>query len=126
MDELTVRENVEYPARLAGELHDRRGLIDDLLEVLGLARLQRRFPRETSLGEQQRTAVARAVVLGPTLILADEPTAHQDAGWAAALFRTLAVAAVAGSACLVATHDLDVLATVDRTLHMADGRLTHD
>ena len=126
MDELTVRENVEYPARLTGELQHRRGLIEDLLEVLGLARLQRRFPRETSLGEQQRTAVARAVVLGPTLILADEPTAHQDAAWAAAVFRTLAGASVAGSACLVATHDLDVLGAVDRTLRMADGSLTHD
>ena len=126
MDELTVRENVEYPARLVGELHARRGLIDDLLEVLGLARLQRRSPRQTSLGEQQRTSVARAVVLAPTLILADEPTAHQDAAWAAAVFRTLAGAAVAGSACLVATHDLDVLGAVDRTLRIADGLLSGD
>ena len=60
-------------------------LVDDLLDRLGLTELQRRSPRETSLGEQQRTAVARAVVLAPTLIVADEPTAHQDAGWAAAV-----------------------------------------
>ena len=124
MDELTVRENVEYAARLTGQLHARRELIDDLLEQLGLAHLQHRPPRETSLGEQQRTAVARAVVLGPTLVVADEPTAHQDAGWAAAVLRILGDAAVAGSTCLVATHDPDVLGAVDRIDRMADGLLT--
>jgi putative ABC transport system ATP-binding protein len=123
MDELTVRENVEYPARLAGDLEQRRALIDDLLGQLGLSQLQRRSPRETSLGEQQRTSVARAIVLGPTLIVADEPTAHQDAMWAAVVLRTLGDAAVAGSACLVATHDPDVLSAVDRTVLMADGRI---
>jgi len=79
MDELSVRENVEYPARLARCLEDRRDLIEDLLERLGLAGMQHRPPTETSLGEQQRTAVARAVVLAPSLLVADEPTAHQDA-----------------------------------------------
>lgn len=123
MDELTVRENVEYPARLARCLDDRRELIEDLLERLGLADMQHRSPTETSLGEQQRTAVARAVVLGPSLLVADEPTAHQDAGWAAAVLRTLGDAVVAGSACVVATHDPDVLKAVDRTIRIADGRL---
>jgi len=124
MDELTVRENVEYPARLAGRLPERADLIDDLLDQLGLTTLQGRSPRETSLGEQQRTAVARAVVLGPTMIVADEPTAHQDADWASAVLRTLADAAIAGSCCLVATHDPDVLASLDRTIGISDGRLT--
>jgi len=123
MDELSVRENVEYPARLARCLADRRELIDDLLERLGLAAMQHRSPTETSLGEQQRTAVARAVVLAPALLVADEPTAHQDAGWAAAVLRTLGDATIAGSACVVATHDPDVLGTVDRTIRIADGRL---
>ncbi len=123
MDELTVRENVEYPARLQGDLPRRRRLVDDLLERLGLARLQHRPPTETSLGEQQRTAVARAVVLRPALIVADEPTAHQDAGWAAAVLATLGDAVVAGSGCIVATHDPDVLASVDRVVRIADGRL---
>jgi putative ABC transport system ATP-binding protein len=123
MDELTVRENVEYPARLARCLEERRDLIEDLLERLGLAGMQHRSPTETSLGEQQRTAVARAVVLAPSLLVADEPTAHQDAGWAAAVLRTLSDATLAGSACVVATHDPDVLGAVDRTIRIADGRL---
>ena len=123
MDELSVRENVEYPARLARCLDDRRELIEGLLERLGLAGMQHRSPTETSLGEQQRTAVARAVVLTPALLVADEPTAHQDAGWAAAVLRTLGDATIAGSACVVATHDPDVLGAVDRTIRIADGRL---
>ncbi|MET0801743.1 MAG: ATP-binding cassette domain-containing protein [Actinomycetota bacterium] len=122
MDELSVRENIEYPVRLAGESAARRDLVDDLLEQLGLSSLQRRSPRETSLGEQQRIAVARAVVLGPALIVADEPTAHQDAGSGAAVLRTLGDASLAGSCCVVATHDADVLGAVDRTVRMSDGR----
>jgi putative ABC transport system ATP-binding protein len=123
MDELSVRENVEYPARLAGRLEERRPLVDDLLETLGLTTMQRRSTREISLGEQQRTSVARAVVMGPTLLVADEPTAHQDAGWGAAVLGVLREAAVAGSGCIIATHDVDVLGAVDRTIHIDDGRL---
>jgi putative ABC transport system ATP-binding protein len=123
MDELSVRENVEYPARLAGRLEERRPLVDDLLEHLGLAAMQRRSVREISLGEQQRTSVARAVVMGPRLLVADEPTAHQDAGWGAAVLGVLREAAVAGSGCVIATHDVDVLGAVDRTIRIDDGRL---
>jgi putative ABC transport system ATP-binding protein len=123
MDELSVRENVEYPARLAGQLEERRPLVDDLLEHLGLTTLQRRSVREISLGEQQRTSVARAVVMGPRLLVADEPTAHQDAGWGASVLGVLREAAVAGSGCVIATHDVDVLGAVDRTIRIDDGRI---
>ena len=123
MDELSVRENVDYPVRLAGLLQERLPLVDDLLETLGLTTLQRRSVREISLGEQQRTSVARAVVMGPTLLVADEPTAHQDAGWGAAVLGVLREAAVAGSGCVIATHDADVLGAVDRTIRIDDGRI---
>jgi ABC-type lipoprotein export system ATPase subunit len=123
MDELSVRENIEYPARLEGRLEERRELIDDLIDRLGLSPLQGRTPPETSLGEQQRTAVARAVVLGPTLIVADEPTAHQDAGWTRAVLRTLTDATLNGGCCVIATHDATVLGSIDRAVGMADGRL---
>ncbi len=124
MDELTVGENVEYPARLAGRLEERRALVQDLLEVLGLSLLRNRHPKETSLGEQQRTALARALVLGPRLLVADEPTAHQDARWAQTMFSLLGdAAAVTGSCCVIATHDSSFTAHVDRTVAMADGRI---
>jgi putative ABC transport system ATP-binding protein len=123
VDELTVRANVEYPARLAGRLSESAEQIDRLLEDLGLAGLQDRLPRETSVGEQQRAALARTLVLSPRLVLADEPTGHQDEGWGAAVFEALRRAAAEGTTCLVATHDPDVTRHCDRVVPMADGRV---
>ena len=123
MDELSVRENVEYPARLAGELPARADLIEDLLEGFGLHELSRRYPKEVSLGEQQRTALARALVLRPALLIADEPTGHQDAGWGRRIFDVLADAASLGTCCLVATHDRTLSPLMDRVISMADGEV---
>ncbi len=124
MDELSAQENVEYPARMAGVLNQRRPLIDDLIEALGLAALRSRYPKETSLGEQQRIALARALVLSPRLLIADEPTGHQDAGWAARIMWILREAAGAGSCCVIATHDRELIDQLDRGFSMSDGRLT--
>jgi putative ABC transport system ATP-binding protein len=121
LEELSVRANVEYPARLAGRLDGER--VDDLLDGLGLTELQDRQPRETSVGEQQRTALARAMVLRPRLLLADEATGHQDTGWARAVLEALRSAAAEGTCCLVATHDEDVARGFDRVFAMADGRI---
>jgi putative ABC transport system ATP-binding protein len=123
MEELSAGENVEYPARIAGVLADRRDLVEDLIRSLGLESLRDRYPRETSLGEQQRTAVARALVLGPSLLIADEPTGHQDAGWAARVMELFRDAAGAGTCCLLATHDEGLMSFLDRTVPMSDGRL---
>jgi putative ABC transport system ATP-binding protein len=124
MEELSAQENVEYPARMAGELDVRRPLIDDLIGALGLTALRTRYPKETSLGEQQRIALARALVLRPRLLIADEPTGHQDAGWAARIMWILREAAGAGSCCVIATHDHELIDQLDRGFTMADGRLT--
>lgn len=123
LDELSAQENVEYPARMIGELHERRELIDDLIDALGLAGLRARYPKETSLGEQQRIALARALVLRPRLLIADEPTGHQDAGWAARIMWILREAAGAGSCCVIATHDRELVDHLDRGFAMSDGRL---
>ena len=123
MEELSAQENVEYPARLAGVLDERRLLIDDLMEALGLIGLRNRYPRETSLGEQQRIALARALVLRPRLLIADEPTGHQDAGWAARIMWILREAAGAGSCAVIATHDRELIDGLDRSFSMSDGRL---
>jgi putative ABC transport system ATP-binding protein len=123
LDELTVRENIEYPARLTGRLAESAELIAELLEDLGLAELADRSPKETSLGEQQRAAFARALVLRPTLLLADEPTGHQDLGFMRRVFETLERAAARGTTCLIATHDEGVLPYLDHVYAMSDGRL---
>jgi putative ABC transport system ATP-binding protein len=122
-DELSVRENLEYPARLHGRLEELRGRVDELMEDLGIAHLAARYPKETSLGEQQRTAVARALVLAPTLVLADEPTGHQDAASERRVLEAFARSAAEGGSCLIATHNASLAPRLDRVLEMADGRL---
>jgi putative ABC transport system ATP-binding protein len=124
-DELSVRENLEYPARLHGRLEELRDRVDDLMEDLGIAHLAARYPKETSLGEQQRTAVARALVLSPTLVLADEPTGHQDAASERRVLDAFGRAAAEGGSCLIATHNVSLAPRLDRVLEMADGRLAH-
>lgn len=129
--ELSVRENVELPLRLApaargpsdarpAELGSR---VEPALETFGLTPLAHRLPDEISLGEQQRTALARALVVAPRVLLADEPTGHQDAVWAGGVIAGLQQAARAGSAVLVATHDPQVLAAADRAVQLHDGRV---
>ena len=122
-DELSVRENLEYPARLHDRLEELRGRVDELMEDLAIAHLAARYPKETSLGEQQRTAVARALVLSPTLVLADEPTGHQDAVSERRVLEAFGRAAAEGGSCLIATHNASLAPRLDRVLEMADGRL---
>jgi putative ABC transport system ATP-binding protein len=123
-DELSVRENLEYPARLHGRLEELRSRVDELMEDLGIAHLAARYPKETSLGEQQRTAVARALVLSPTLVLADEPTGHQDAASERRVLEAFGRAAADGASCLIATHNVALAPRLDRVFAMTDGRIS--
>lgn len=120
LEELSVRENIELPLRLAG----RSGTVDELVGLLGLElHLDRRI-HELSLGEQQRTAVARAMVLGSSFIVADEPTSHQDEEWAFAIASSLRRSSRAGACVLITTHDSRILPMFDRRLTMSNGTLT--
>jgi putative ABC transport system ATP-binding protein len=123
IDELTVAENVALPLWLGGRLEAGQAEATALLERLGLAGNAGRLPAEVSLGERQRAALARAMVTGPRLLLADEPTGHQDADWARAVFEAVRWLAGRGSCCLVATHSQEFLARVDRVLTIRDGEL---
>ena len=121
IEELTVRENVFLPLRLSGSGEPDR--VESLIAQLGLAELADRYPLETSLGEQQRTTVARALALEPRVVLADEPTGHQDEASAEAVFSIFGAAAAAGAACLIATHDPDVARFADLVMTMKDGHV---
>jgi putative ABC transport system ATP-binding protein len=123
LEELTVEENISYPARLAGTLDERSDDIEELIGVLGIGELRSRYPREASVGEQQRTAIARALSVPTSVLLADEPTAHQDTASAERVFAALRRAAHAGTAVVIATHNPEVIRHLDRVLSMADGRL---
>jgi putative ABC transport system ATP-binding protein len=121
MPELSVRENVELPARLVPTAdHD---WIETLLRDLGLAGFADRLPAETSIGQQQRTAVARALALKPALLLADEPTAHQDAAWRERTLDILEKAAADGTTLLVATHEPAIAERATHLWQMTAGHL---
>lgn len=121
--ELSVRENVELPARLGRVPASDTA---DLLASLSLTELAERSPDELSLGERQRVAVARAVACSPRLLVADEPTAHQDERRADLVMAVLRGVTAQGGGVLVATHDERLLAQFDRVARMVDGRLTLD
>ncbi len=105
---LSVARNLELPDLAAGRVPDRLR-IAQLLGRLGLQGLQERLPGALSGGQAQRVALARALVGRPSVILADEPTAHLDDAAAAAALALLADAAAAeGATLVVATHDVRV------------------
>ena len=122
-EELTIGDNVRLPIRLG---HDGPSdvEVDALMEELGILHLAPRLPLEASLGEQQRAALARAMVLGPSLLLADEPTGHQDEGWTKAVMAAIRTLAGRGTSCLVNTHDPDAMEYLDGRLDMRDGEIS--
>lgn len=133
-EELTVAENVMLPLLLRvarrGSAGDRSAAAaavtargEQLLEILGLAALAGRLAGQTSLGEQQRAALARALVAFPRLAVLDEPTGHQDDGHVDRVLAAIALAREHGTAVLVATHDERVLRAADRIVSMREGRL---
>jgi putative ABC transport system ATP-binding protein len=129
LDELTVAENVALPARLDGSGDpepDPDRTTAELLERLEIDQLAGRYPSHTSGGEQQRTALARALRLGPPLLLGDEPTGHQDRARIELLIEVLRQHAYQGNAVLLASHDQAVIAAADRVITLADGRITSD
>ncbi len=124
LPELTGLENVLLPARLAGDGLVAASRARALLARLELAPLADQLPGSLSGGEQQRFAIARALVNEPSLVLADEPTGNLDAESAAIVLRLLRSIADGGRAVVLVTHDRDAAATVgDRVLLLRDGRL---
>jgi ABC-type lipoprotein export system ATPase subunit len=122
--ELTGEENVLLPARLPGTRNGALARGRELIARLGLEEAARRLPHELSGGEQQRLAVARALVHDPPLVLADEPTGNLDTEAGAAVLGLLRAAAAAdGRAVVLVTHDEAATSRADRVLHLRDGRL---
>jgi ABC-type lipoprotein export system ATPase subunit len=122
--DLSLADNVLLPARLRGTVADEAARAQALLTDFQVDHLADRYPHQASLGEQQRVAVARALLLRPAVLLADEPTAHQDRGNADRLLDAVVEAARGGAAVLIATHDELAWARADRVLSMRDGHLT--
>jgi putative ABC transport system ATP-binding protein len=114
LPELTLLENVALPLRLDGAGPDESvARAHAMLEVLAVGSLADRLATDVSHGQQQRAALARAAVLQPDLLLADEPTSHQDPQTARLVIGVFRQLAETGSACVVASHDPAVQAAGD-------------
>ena len=124
IDELSGIENVLMPARLPGAPPGGAKRAARLIDELGLSAVADHLPHELSGGEQQRFALARALVNGPKLILADEPTGSLDADNGAAVLELLR--GLAGRAVVIVTHEPDAAAIADRVVHLAGGSLEPD
>jgi ABC-type lipoprotein export system ATPase subunit len=124
--ELTVGEIAALPLLLTGEDPEAATRASvSLLDRAGLGDAVARSPRALSGGEQQRLAVCAALVSGPALVLADEPTGELDAAASVTVVALLAeLARDIGAAVITVTHDPHVAARADRTVHLRDGRLS--
>jgi putative ABC transport system ATP-binding protein len=118
---LTVAENVALPT-LLGRRQDAARL-DDLLERVGLAHRRDHRPSELSGGEMQRTAIARALIHKPQLLLADEPTGNLDTATSGAILALLRSLQRDGLTLVIVTHNEALAAAADRVLALRDGRL---
>jgi putative ABC transport system ATP-binding protein len=123
---LDARENVELALRFAdrrGSRRERRNRSLEALRAVGLDAKAKRLPTQLSGGEQQRVAVARALVTRPRLIVADEPTGSLDQESGAAVFDLLVGVAAAGTTVVLITHDDRLALRADRVVSMLDGRV---
>jgi putative ABC transport system ATP-binding protein len=122
---LTVEENVQISLRLLRTpRQERRALVDDALEMVGLTDRARHRTYELSGGEQQRVAIARALVKHPTLILADEPTGQLDSLTGASIIALLKQIVIqTGVTVVIASHDPTVHEAADLIFELKDGRL---
>ena len=117
---LTAIENVAVVADIATSPMPPR----EALELVGLADRADHFPAQLSGGEQQRVAVARAIVKRPEVLLCDEPTGALDVHTGIVVLEALArVSAEIGSTTVVITHNAGIAALADRVLSMSDGRI---
>ena len=125
LPEFTALENIALPQMIAGLARkEAEKRAKELLEYLGLGPRATHRPTELSGGEQQRVAIARALANAPRILLADEPTGNLDPKTAGLVFDTLAALVKASKvAALIATHNLELAARMDRRVTIREGRV---
>ncbi|MBS1896270.1 MULTISPECIES: ABC transporter ATP-binding protein [unclassified Microbacterium] len=122
---LSAAENVEVPLRIRRTpVAEREQRVARALTAVGLAEHARQRPSELSGGQQQRVGIARALVMDPAVLIADEPTAQLDSETGAQIMDLIAgLVHERGTAAIVATHDPAMLTRADRVLDLHDGVL---
>jgi len=127
IEPLKIIENVAFPARLLyGERGKANKIASEMIEKVGLSDKIDSYPNDISGGEQQRIAVARALVTDPSILLCDEPTASLDSDSLKTIMRELKRSAEEGKAVVVVSHDRRLEEYSDRIIEVIDGRIkTH-
>ncbi len=126
LDTFTVRDNICLPMVLAGRSHKEMGeRLLPLVRRLGIGDILDKYPYEVSGGQKQHAAVARALILSPKLVLADEPTGALDSKSSDELLRIFDDLATAGQTLLMVTHSVKAASHAGRVLFIKDGVLFH-
>ena len=122
---LTVKDNLLLPLELTGQLDNgNRAKPADMLEELGMAHRMDYYPDRLSTGEQQRIAIARALIHDPSIILADEPTGNLDHDTGQEVLNLLdRLVRQAGRTMIMVTHSREVIGLADRLMTIRDCRL---
>ena len=124
---LSVLENVLLPQRYARNADPQAPeRAAQLLERIGLGERIHHLPGQLSGGQLQRAAIARALLNQPALLLADEPTGNLDSSSAAEVMALLGELHAGGQTLVLVTHDPDIAAAAQRTIHLRDGRIDAD
>ncbi len=123
----TALHNVELPLIYAGiPKDDRLERARHALELVDLADRAGHRPNELSGGQRQRVAVARALVMGPSILLADEPTGNLDSATGEDIMRLFGKLHSDGNTIILVTHEHDIALHAHRTIHIRDGRIESD
>ena len=119
---LTVIENVEIPMAVTGiKKKNQREMAMDVLKIVGLEQKAKRLPDQLSGGEQERVAIARAIVNKPPMILADEPTGNLDSNTAIEIMQLLKSLNQDGHTIIMVTHNQKMSTYASRTINIVDG-----
>lgn len=124
---LSVLENVELPLFYQGvRFHERRERARQAIASVKLAHRERHAPSQLSGGERQRTAIARALVTRPDLILADEPTGNLDSKTGREILDVLGALHAEGKTIVMITHDMEIARRLPRLIRINDGRISEE
>ncbi len=124
----TVFENVVLPLEVAGvKAEETLKIVEDILAQVGLTEHRDKFPVQLSGGELQRAAIARALVLSPEILLADEPTGNLDAATSWEIVKLLSDINKKGTTVVMATHNRDIVKSLGkRVIHIEKGKIIKD